>query len=511
MRPFIYQLARVFALGGMLTILETSFCSTLRASNILLPGQGSSGLGTAYAGGAAQAEDPSTIYFNPAGIAVLNDGEFQGGLTVAFPTASFSNEGSHYELPGSTFNGRPITGGNGGNPGSPAPAPYFFVSQPVVRSPEYGDVAIGFGLSVPFGLQTDYDSGWVGRYSTLRSKVTAIELEPAIAYRLWDRLSIGVSIDIQRVSAELTQAIDFGEAGYQAVGEFLSSLPAVLEARGVPQGEISGIVASTQQAYRGAGFVPGGRDGVSEVTGNNWGLGYTLGVLFEYLKANKNTVFQDGRLGFSYRSAITQEIQGNAQFRGVPLITAQNAPVQFPVPNLFESTFIDQSASAALNLPDIYHFSIYQRFLQRFAILGDIEWVRWSRLQSVAVKFSNPMTPSVPIVLDYADSVRLALGLEWFARSNLTFRCGFAYDQTPVRSSAFRIPLLPDNDEYTVSLGFRWSPIRLVDIDIGYAHMFIPNGASDVADSQGHLFRGKFSTASDLVSVGATIHWGGPR
>lgn len=107
--------------GWLFIVGATSFPGTIRADNILLPGQGSSGLGTAYAGGAAQAEDPSTIYFNPAGIALLNDGEFQTGLTVAFPTASFSNEGSHYDLPGSPFNGKPITGGNGGNPGSAGP------------------------------------------------------------------------------------------------------------------------------------------------------------------------------------------------------------------------------------------------------------------------------------------------------------------------------------------------------------------------------------------------------
>jgi long-chain fatty acid transport protein len=498
-------------LGWLFIVGATSFPGTIRAGNILLPGQGSSGLGTAYAGGAAQAEDPSTIYFNPAGIALLNDGEFQTGLTVAFPTASFSNQGSHYALPGSPFNGKPITGGNGGNPGSPAPVPYFFISQPVARSTEYGDLAIGFGLSVPFGLQTDYDPGWVGRYSTLRSKVLAIDLEPAIAYRLWDRLSIGVSIDIQRVSAELTQAIDFGEAGYQAVSEFLVSLPALLEARGVPKGEIPGIVASTQQAYRGAGFIPGGRDGVSEVTGNNWGLGYTFGVLFEYLKGHENSFFQDGRVGFSYRSAITQEIQGNAQFRNVPVLSAAGAPVQFPLPNLFESTFVDQAASAALSLPDIYHFSIYQRFLNQLALMGDVEWVHWSRLQSVAINFANADTPSAPIVLNYANSVRLAVGLEWFATHSLTCRCGFAYDQTPVTSPSYRIPLLPDNDEYTLSIGLRWSPIRFFDIDCGYAHTFIPHGASDVADSQGHVFQGRFSTASNLVSLGATVHWGGPR
>jgi long-chain fatty acid transport protein len=495
---------------GLLTVAPLLH-STVQAGNILLPGQGASGLGTAYAGGAAQAEDASTIYFNPAGIALLRDVELQSGLTVAFPTARFSNEGSHYNLPNTPFNGRPISGGNGGDPGSPAAVPYLFISQPLIRSPQYGDLAIGIGLSVPFGLQTDYSTGWVGRYSTLRSKLSAIDLEPAIAYRLWNHLSVGASINIQYVSARLTEAIDLGEAGAQAIHEFTLALPALLEARGVPPAAIPAVVASTQQAYRNAGLIPGGRDAISEVSGNSWGVGFTLGAILEYLKGDENSFFQDGRVGFSYRSPITQQIQGNAQFRSVPILTAPGVPVQFPVPNLFAGTFFDQEASASLNLPDIYHFSIYQRFLRQLALMSDVEWVRWSRLQSVAIKFSNAGTPSASIKLNYADSTRLAIGLEWFATKNLTCRCGFAYDRTPVTSAAFRIPQLPDNDQYTLSLGIRWSPTQFMDIDLGYAHMFIPQGESDVRDNQGHIFHGRFSTASNLVSIGATVRWARPR
>jgi long-chain fatty acid transport protein len=398
-----------------------------------------------------------------------------------------------------------------GIPQVPAALPYLFISQPVIRSPQYGDLAIGVGVSVPFGAQTDYGTGWVGRYSTLQSKLSAIDLEPAIAYRLWNRLSVGASINIQYVSAQLTEAIDLGEAGAQAINEFTLALPALLEARGVPPAAIPAVVASTQQAYHNAGFVPGGRDAISEVTGNNWGIGFTLGAILEYLKGDENSFFQDGRVGFSYRSAITQQIRGNAQFRSVPILTAPGAAVQFPVPNLFAGTFFDQAASASLNLPDIYHFSIYQRFLRQLALASDVEWVRWSRLQSVAIKFSDAGTPGSSFKLNYADSIRLAIGLEWFAAKNFTSRCGFAYDGTPITSAAFRIPQLPDNDQYTLSLGLRWSPAQFMDIDLGYAHLFIPQGESDVRDDQGHIFRGRFSTASNLMSIGATLRWGHPR
>jgi long-chain fatty acid transport protein len=508
--PNVRRLNSAFPLTCLL-VFAILLRGTVQAGNILLPGQGSSGLGAAYAGGAAQAEDASTIFYNPAGIALLDDGQLQTGLTAILPTVRFSNEGSRYDLPNTPLNGLPISGGNGGNAGIPAAIPYLYISQPVIRAKQYGDLAIGLGLSVPFGLQTDYSPGWVGRYSALRSKLSTFDLQPTIAYRLWDRLSIGASIDIQYASARVTQAIDFGLAGGQAVGQFTQALPAFLAAQGVPPAAIPGIVASTRRAYSDAGFVPGGRDGVSEVAGNDWTVGYTLGAMFEYLKGNDQMFFQDGRVGFSYRSAITHEIDGNVQFRGVPAIAAPRAPVQFPSPNLFTDTFFNQGASAQLNLPDIYHFSIYQRLLRHLALMGDFRWTRWSRLQSIAIKFDNAGTPSVPIRLNYEDSLRFAIGLEWVATKNLTCRCGFAYDETPVTSTAFRIPQLPDNDQYSLSIGFRWSPTRWMDFDVGYLRIFIPEGHGDVVDNQGHIVRGNFSTAANLVSAGTTLRWGGPR
>jgi long-chain fatty acid transport protein len=491
---------------GIFVILSSMM---VQASNLLSPGQGASGLGTAYAGGAAQAEDSSTIFDNPAGIALLNDGQLQADLTGIFPTVRFSNDGSRYNIQGAPSNGTPIRGGNGGQAGIAAFSPALFISQPLFRSPQYGDLAVGVGVSVPFGLQTDYDPGWVGRYSALRSKLVTFDIQPTIAYRLWDRLSVGASVDIQYASARLTQAIDFGLAGEQAVNRFTQELPGFLAAQGVPAAAIPGTVAATQRAYSSANFVPGGRDAISEVTGNDWATGFTLGAIFEYLKGNENRLLQDGRIGFSYRSSITHEILGNVQFRGVPVVTAPGAPVQFPAPNLFQETFFDQGTSAQLSLPDVYHFSIYQQLLGQLALMGDIEWIRWSRLQSIVVKFDNPGTPSAPIQLNYGDSTRLAVGLEWFATKNFTWRCGFAYDRTPITNAKFRVAQLPDNDQYTVSLGFRWVPIPSVNIDVGYAHIFLPESNSNVADTQGHILVGKFSTAGNLASVSVTLHWGG--
>jgi long-chain fatty acid transport protein len=484
---------------------------TAQAGSFAINEQSVSGLGVAYAGGAAQASDVSTIFFNPAGIALLNQGEFQVGGQLVMPQANFTNEGSRYKLPNTPFNNLPISGGNGGDGGVDHLLPNIYFSQPVFRSSQYGDLSVGIGLSVPFGLETDYSPGWVGRYVALRTKLTTFDFQPTIAYRLFNRLSLGASVDIQYASARLTQAIDFGLAGAELVGQFEQALPGLLAARGVPPAAIPAVVNATRQAYNNAGFVPGGRDGVSELEGSDWQAGFTLGAIFEYWKGDERELFQDGRVGISYRSGITHDIQGRVSFRNVPSVTAAGAPVQFPLPNVFQSIFSDQNADAELNLPEIYHFSVYQRFARQFALMGDISWTRWSRLQSIPITFQNPNTPTDALNLEYKDALRYAAGFEWYATKDLTFRLGFAYDETPIRSADTRTPRIPDSNRYFISTGLRWSPTRFCDIDLAYAHLFVLDPLVNVTDNAGHNLRGKFDASVDIVSAALTFRWGGPR
>ena len=495
-------------------LLLTAFAVplTVYAGSFVLNEQSVTGLGVAFASGAAAAEDASTLFFNPAGIVLLDRGEMQLGANAVITSAEFRNEGTRYNLPGTPFNGLLIAGNNGGDAGGAHIIPNTYLTQPVFRNNGYGDLSIGLGLSAPFGLETDYDPGWVGRYASLRSKLTTIDIQPTISYRLFNRLSFGASVDVQRASGRLTQAIDFGLAAQPPLGQFFTALPAILATRGVPPAQIPGVIAATQQAYAAAGFFPGGNDGVTELTGDDWTVGFTIGALFEYRKSDdRNSFFQDGRVGFSYRSEMDHSLGGHADFRRVPLITAAGAPVQFPNPTAFQDIFFNQGATASIDLPDIFHFSVYQRFDRQFAIMGDINWTRWSRLQRVPILFANPDTPPTVLNINYEDTVRYALGLEWYATDRVTLRTGFAYDETPIRSAEFRSPRIPDNNRYFLSAGLRWSPRDWMDIDVGYAHVFVETPRSNFTDNQRHELVGSYHVHVDIVSAAVTVRWGGPR
>ena len=473
-----------------------------------------SGLGTAFAGGAASANDASTLFWNPAGLARLDYGEFQMGLHAIIPSDDYTDQGSRYNLPGTPFNGLPIAGNNGGDAGVSHVLGNMYLSQPVFRNTSYGDFTVGLGMFTPFGLETDYQPGWFGRYAALRTKLTTIDLQPTVAWR-FGRFSLGAGLDIQYASARLTQAIDFGLAAQAPIGQFLPALAKLLAAAGVSPAAIPGIIAATRNAYTNAGFVPGGRDGVTEISGDDWSLGFNVGALFEYRKMGEgeDSFLQDGRIGVSYRSKIDHTIEGDAEFRRVPFFVTPGAPpVGASLPfDLFTSIFYDQGATADLSLPDILHFSLYQRFAHKFALMGDVSWTHWSRLQQVPIVFENAATPANILNINYDDAMRYSLGFEWYPCKNLTFRMGGAYDETPIQSPELRTPRIPDNNRYWLSFGAKYSPKDWLDIDVGYAHIFVDDPQSNFTDNQGHQLIGTYDAHVDIVSASVTIKWGGPR
>src|SRR5262249_23987457 len=186
---------------GLIGVVALGVPLVAEAGSFALNEQSVSGLGSAYAGGAAQAEDASTLFFNPAGIAWLAQGALQIGAPGIPPSAQLANQGARYTSRGTPFNGLPMSGGNDGDGGVDHVLPNLYLTQPILRGSQSGDLTLGIGVTVPFALGTDYSPGWVGRYHALRSKLTTFNIQPTVAYRIWDRLSFGAALYIQPASS----------------------------------------------------------------------------------------------------------------------------------------------------------------------------------------------------------------------------------------------------------------------------------------------------------------------
>ncbi|MGH8597392.1 MAG: OmpP1/FadL family transporter, partial [Gammaproteobacteria bacterium] len=200
----MHQQFRIDLMAPVVALALGGVSGLASAAGFALIEQSASGMGNAYAGAAAIAEDASTIFFNPAGLTKLEGRQFAVAGHVVAVSAEFSNNGSS-----TAPTGIATLGGNGGNAGATAFIPNAYFSMP------YGERAVlGIGINAPFGLVTEYDSNWVGRFQGIKSDIMTVNLNPTIAYRINDAVSVGFGISYQQFDAELTNKVSGAVFGF---------------------------------------------------------------------------------------------------------------------------------------------------------------------------------------------------------------------------------------------------------------------------------------------------------
>lgn len=240
-----------------------SFAGRAQAAGFQLAEQNASGLGNGYAGSAAVAEDASTIYFNPAGMTRLPGLNISAGATVISTNFRFSNDGSIG--PG----GLPLGSNTGGNAGSVSAIPNAYLSWQA--SPRW---FVGVGVSAPFGLATKYDDEWVGRYQSTEFDIRTINVNPSVAYKVDERLSLGAGISWQRLD-----------------GVYRRMVPAY------PAPDMKARIELGDNA-----------------------LGWNLGLMYQLTPAT--------RVGASYRAAVHYDGTGTATLGNIPASKAAVVPAR---------------------------------------------------------------------------------------------------------------------------------------------------------------------------------------
>lgn len=237
-----------------------------QAAGFGLAEQSGSGLGNAFAGAAAIAEDASTIFSNPAGMTYIEGTQAVGALHLIKPKAEFNNQGS------AAAAGRP-SGGEGGDAGDLAYVPNFYFMTPLSD-----DVKFGLGVNVPYGLKTEYDKDWIGRFQAIKSELKTVNINPSLAFKINEQLSLGFGLSAMWAQAELTRAVNN---------------PSPIESH-------------------------------VNIKGDDWGFGFNVGAIYQ--------ATTDTRFGLAYRSKVEQHLKGDAKFAAplAGLSTDANADVTLP-------------------------------------------------------------------------------------------------------------------------------------------------------------------------------------
>jgi long-chain fatty acid transport protein len=401
-----------YTIASAMTLVGTAL--EAQAAAFALYEHGASGLGVAYAGAAAVAEDASTVWWNPAGMARLRAGKhaaLAGGLIV--PSTKFSNGAS---IPAAASN--PALNGNGGDAGDKALVPSFFFAMDL--DPTWN---FGFGASVPFGLATKYDPSWLGRFQGVESEVKTLNLNPAVSYRISDAASIGAGINYQQGKIDLMSAVNYSGIAFGAGG------------------------AALLGAVGGAGVEGQNK---SSIDGDAWG--FNVGGLFNLAPAT--------RVGVHYRSSLKYSLKGNTRFSGRPAALAAALP--------------DSDVKLDLKTPDNLSLSGVHKLNDWWDLLADVTWTHWSRIKQLPlVRTSGTANGATldTLTFNFKDAWRTSIGVHYRLDNAWTIKAGAAYDQSPAPNAESRSVRLADSDRYWFTFGAKYQVSQNGVLDIGYSYI----------------------------------------
>lgn len=321
-----------------LSLVSTCLCGMVAgagsawASGFALLEQSAESQGSSHAGAAARADDPSTLFFNPAGMAYLSGNQVANSFSLILPSATLQ---SGSLTTGAAFGLRPLGGSAGQDAGTNAVIPTFYGT--VQLSPDWH---VGLSVTSPFGLVTQYAPNSIARYYGVTSQLETIDVTPAVSWRPLPALSLGAGLIIESAKARESNAIDFGSV-------------------------LAGL---------GAPVRPGSLDGIATNKGSDTALGWQLGLIYEPQPGT--------RIGIDYRSTIDHKLTGSLTFEGVPL------------PLTVSPAFQSQASTAKVPLPGNVTVGLAQD-VGPFTLLLGATWTQWSVFRQLNVVYGSSASTTI--------------------------------------------------------------------------------------------------------------------
>jgi long-chain fatty acid transport protein len=350
-----------------------------------------------------RADDPSALFFNPAGITQLPGTQMMAGATFIMPKTDVTTR---------TPRGS-ITTTSESNVWMP---PHLYLTYQATDK-----VWLGLAVFSPFGLGTEFNENWPGKYNSYKAVIQTVNVNPNIAFKVTDKLSLAAGLDLMYFDLTLKNKILTG------FGDVDSSL----------KGDSVGVGMNFAAHYKACDWM---------------------------------------RLGLSYRAQMQQNVTGDAKFT-----KPATFPSQLPYGLYFNST----TASGSITLPDELYFGAAFYPIKDLSLEVGGVWTHWNTYSALTVEYANPIIPGYPYsaypqavktvtkVKEWNDVLRLFLGVEYKTTDWLDLRAGFVWDQEP-SDNAYVDYLVPANDRYLFSFGpgFRW---RNWTLDLSYTYLYIIN------------------------------------
>ena len=417
------------AAGAML--VASVFASQAYAAGFQLSEQSSIQMGRAMAGAGVMGDDLSAVHYNPAGMTLLEGTRIQATGTWVAVNAEYKGES------GATENGR--------KKGQLIPAGY-------ITHQLNDQVWLGLGLTVPYGMGTDFDRNWEGAERGNKSTILTFDINPNVAWKINEKFSVGGGLSLQYAKAKLGMA-------KMGIGQNTYGMNSTVE-------------------------------------GDSWAWGWNVGLMFRPVE----TV----RLGVAYRSHIAHNAEGETTIDTNKLLAGNPETA-----GIAGQSFISDM-KVRIKTPDTLTFSAAWDATQDLTLSATARWSKWSNFDTLTIENSgfhggnsplangamSQMAATSQVHNKWDDTWFFSLGADYRLNEQLTVRGGVAYDQGPV-DNAYRMAVIPDTDRVWVSGGASYKFNKNMTFDFGATYI-TGVGDTDLHNSKGQRI-GEFKSLDSYI------------
>mgnify|MGYP001812154258 CR=1 FL=1 len=400
--------------------------SVAHAGGFAIREQSASSQGASFAGSAA-GFDLSSMYWNPAAVTAKRGVNSETHAAIILGQQDLTATGG-------TLNTPALGSATSGNIADPAALAASYANY------QFGNFYIGLSVNTPFGLTTKPENNWRGKAIGQTSELLTVNAAPTVGYKVMPGVSVAVGAQVQYIDARLTSIL----TGTSATGTAIGSL---------------------------------------EVEGDDWGFGFTAGVLLEPTSSTK--------IGLGFRSSVSHRLEGD-QSSGIG----------------------SSSIEADVDLPELVTLSLRQQVTQRFAFMGTVEWTNWSRVKSLDIKCTSTGGACTSagstlssLELNYDDGWFFSGGVEYAVAPNLLLRTGLAYEISPAREDTSRSVRIADNDRIWASIGATYNWSAHTSLDFAYTHIFVKDGGTDQSTPSGLSLTADVDSSVDILAASLKIKW----
>ncbi|MDY6837604.1 MAG: outer membrane protein transport protein [Thermodesulfobacteriota bacterium] len=402
-----------------LLLSVTAAPSSARASGFALHVHGAKGMGMTT-NVIAHTEGPASNHHNPALLTELEGTHIEAGTSPIFLSREFkSAETGKTEKTGTEV---------------------FYPSTIFVTHQLHDRLTAGLGIVSPFGLETDWGKKWEGRYLITSVELKSFNINPNIAWKITDKLSVAGGVNLLLLDATLENNVN-------------------LSTFGLPDGE---------QKFDGDGH----------------DVGFNMGLLYH--------LNQDWSFGASYRSPFTVDVDGDAEHT-LPAGSPPELGMVFP----------NTDGSTDIELPRQVFVGLCYRGVEKLTVECGIRWEGWSSFDELAFEFDEPIAGSETLVVekDWEDVVSYSIGAKYDIDDTFAILGGFRFDENPIPDDTFE-PMVPEADKYDFTIGcIKTFGDLAIAVSYAYEKYESRDKENQVGATLGGTANGEYNTDAQAVAV----------